>query len=106
MALSQWSITIVQVSPSSVAFRPDLPGAQNGQPLGALAGDLITWNNTTNNAHLLQRTNPAPGGSNFLTNQIPAGQVSDPMYQAPASGTTVTYACTLHSGESGSIVVS
>lgn len=103
--MSQWSITIVQLSTSSVAFQPDLPGAQPGQPLGVIGGDLITWNNTTNNPHLLQRTNVPAGTSTFLTNQIPAGQVSDPIYQAPSSG-TVTYVCTLHSGESGSIVVS
>ena len=102
MALSQRSIKIVQQANESVAFQPDLPGAQPGQPLGALGGDLITWNNTTNNAHQPEGTNP----TSYLTEQIPAGQVSDPIYKAPAGPTTITYACKLHPQEQGSIVVS
>jgi hypothetical protein len=101
MALSQWSIKIVKLANGTVAFQPDLPGAQPGQPLGVLINDLITWNNTTNDPHQPEQTNP----TGFLTNQIPAGQVSDPIYKAPGTAGTITYACKLHSQEQGSIVV-
>ena len=96
MALSKWSINIVQQG-GSVVFTPDLPGAQPGQPLGVLINDHITWYNMTDNPQVLTGTDPN------LNCQIPAGQVSDPIYQAPATAGTITYQ--VQTGEQGSIVV-
>lgn len=90
-----WSIKIVVLPNGTTAFQPDVPGAQPGQPLGVNSGDLVTWNNTTNVAHLPVMTGP-------LCDPIPAGNVSDPIFQAK----TITYVCQYHNNEKGSIVIS
>jgi plastocyanin len=95
---NQWSIKIVKLANQTVAFQPDVPGAQPNQPLGVNVGDNITWNNRTNEAHWPVAI--APGG--FLTNNIPAGEVSDPIFNVQ---TTVTYRCLHHPQEHGMIVV-
>jgi hypothetical protein len=61
-------------------------------------GDLVTWNNRTRKAHWPVAIAP-PG---FLTNDIPAGQVSSPI---TAIQNTVTYRCLHHPQETGAIVV-
>jgi hypothetical protein len=85
---NQWSIKIIDLGGGKIAFQPDLPGAQQNQPLGVNKNDLVTWNNTTNKTLTLKSINPA---STFLTDPIPAGKVSDPIFKVTAS---VTYACT------------
>ena len=45
---NMWSIRIVTLPDGTVAFQPDIPGAQPDQPLGAQAKDVVTWNNQTN----------------------------------------------------------
>jgi hypothetical protein len=95
---NQWSITIVKLADGTVAFKPDIPGAQPSQPLGVVAGDLVNWNNQTNEPHWPVAIAP-PG---FLTNSVPAGQVSDPIFMVQQ---TVTYRCLYHPQEHGTIVV-
>jgi hypothetical protein len=100
-----WNIRISQNADGTVTFEPDVPNGQPGQPLGVLPNDLVTWNNTTNQELKLQASNP-PGL--FLTNPIPAGQVSDPIFSAstiPSGTTTVTYSCVAPSLQQHSIVV-
>ncbi len=84
---SQWSITILDLGNGQIAFLPAVPGAQQNQPLGVNQGDLVTWNNTTNNTLTLQSI---PAGT-YLADPIPPGQVSDPIFKVLAS---VTYSCT------------
>ena len=93
-----WSIKIVELADGTVAFEPDVPGATPGQPLGAKTGDLVTWNNRTNQAHWPVATS----AQTFLTNDIPAGQVSDPIFQVQSM---VTYSCRHHPHEQGVIEV-
>jgi plastocyanin len=66
--------------------------------LGADIGDRIHWSNETNEDHWLETSD-----GKFITNNIRAGDVSDPGY--PASDQTVTYRCKLHPDEQGQIVV-
>ena len=84
----QWSIKIIDIGGGKIAFQPDLPGAKKNQPLGVNKNDLVTWNNTTNKTLTLKSINPK---STFLTDPIPPGKVSDPIFKVTAS---VTYACT------------
>lgn len=84
---SQWSITILDLGNGQIAFQPAVPGAQQNQPLGVSTNDLVTWNNTTNLTLTLQASNPA---GLFLTDPIPPGQVSDPIFRVSGS---VFYAC-------------
>jgi hypothetical protein len=93
-----WAIKVVKLKNGKVAFQPDVPGAKPGQPLGVNAGDNITWNNRTNQAHWPV----AIGSPGFLTNDIPAGQVSDPIFNVQKS---VAYRCLHHPQEQGMIVV-
>jgi len=83
-----WSIKIIQQHPDDpVTFKPDVPGAVAGQPLGVRSGDNVTWNNRTNQTVTLQSIDP-PG--EYLTEPIEAGKVSSPIYVATRS---VTYSC-------------
>ena len=93
-----WSI-IIETVDETVVFRPDIPGAQAGQPLGANSGDLVTWNNRTDEAHWPVATDPK---GEYLTEDVPAGEVSDPIYKIDK---TVKYKCKHHEEEKGSIVV-
>lgn len=77
-----WSI-IIEASlsvPGKVAFRPDLPDAKQGDTLNVNEGDLINWNNRTDDAHQPAATNLK---DKYLTNEIPAGKPSSPAYKIP-----------------------
>jgi hypothetical protein len=80
-------IKIIKAEGVGIAFQPDRPGAQPGQPLGANEGDLITWNNMTDDTVNLVSV---PAGTP-ITGPIPAGSVSSPIFQVPATG--LTYSC-------------
>jgi plastocyanin len=68
-------------------------------PLSAPPSSCISWNNTTSETHQITY-------ETFSTEPILAGMSSRPDYviDANASG-TITYFCTLHEGESGTIDV-
>jgi plastocyanin len=55
MAGQSWSINIVPSSEKpddkSVSFNPDVYDCPPGSPLKAQVGDLVSWNNQTNNPH-------------------------------------------------------
>jgi hypothetical protein len=120
--MPDWSIKIVpaasQIAGAPAAFVPDLKGAKPGDPLAVQADDLVTWNNTTNEAHWPWPTDsnytPLPdnqvsgGAGNYLSNEIPAGKSSRPSYDVvfPTSVTTIYYCCKLHPKERGTMVQS
>ena len=92
-----WSIIINELADGTITFTPDVPKAVANQPLGANAKDNVTWNNRTNRDLTLKSINPA---NLYLTEPIPAGQVSDPIFVAQ----TVTYSCVNPSQPQHSIV--
>lgn len=96
---NSWGIEITQLANGDVAFRPDRPDAVIGQPLGASVGDNVIWTNRTNNTLTLRSIDP-PG--KFLTDPIPAGESSDPIFNVDGS---VTYACVNPPQRQHSIVV-
>jgi|SRR5690349_13881319 hypothetical protein len=100
-----WSIKISQNRDGTVTFQPDVPNSHPNQPLGVQQNDTVSWNNTTNQTLTLQSI--APAGL-YLTDPIPAGQVSDPMFSVgtiPNNGTSVAYSCVSPSQHRHSIVV-
>lgn len=117
--MPDWSIKIVAAPhptyETPAAFQPDLQGAKPGDPLQAMVADLVSWNNTTHEAHWPWPTdssfNPlsdsqVPRGSpNYLSDEIAPGQSSRPTY-SPRTGGTIYYCCKLHQGEHGAIDVS
>jgi hypothetical protein len=120
--MPDWSIKIVQAD-SGAAFVPDLYGAKPGDALQAQQDDLVTWNNTTNDAHQPWPSDanydPLPdsqvlprGSAAYLSDVIPAQGSSRPSYDVaqpagqPATW-TVYYCCKLHPevpSERGTIV--
>ena len=52
MAGQSWCIKIVP-SGNTVAFDPDVYGVEPGSPLQASVGDLIAWNNETDDARTI-----------------------------------------------------
>jgi hypothetical protein len=80
--VNSWSITINQLPDGTFTFTPYVPGAYVGQPLGVSSGDLVTWNNQTNGEIKLQSIQPK---DTYLTEPIPAGSVSSPIFQVNAT---------------------
>jgi hypothetical protein len=74
---------------NGAAFEPD--------PSGVQGGDTVRWNNETNEDHWIETTTGV-----FLTNNIPAGEVSNPGAVADA---TIAYRCRLHPQETGRIEI-
>jgi hypothetical protein len=82
---NSWGIEIGILN-GMVAFRPNVPGAQVGQPLGVAQNDLVHWINRTPLTIVLLSSQP-PGM--FLAEPIPPGQGSRPFFMARD---TVAYA--------------
>ncbi len=95
---NSWSIIIKQMPDGTVSFTPDVPGAIAGQPLGVSAGDLVTWNNRTNQQLELRSIPPGT----FLTQPIPAGSASSPIFSVAKS---VIYSCVSPTQHQHSIVI-
>lgn len=126
MADADWSIKIVPASSGGgAAFQPNLHGYEPGDPLPAQVGDIVSWNNTTEDEHQPWPTdsnyNPLSdaavlprGGPNYLSDPIPGGEPSRPAYVVVAPntsppGSTIYYYCKLHPDietERGTIEVS
>ena len=122
--MPDWSIKIVRSNTGTgAAFQPDLQGKKQGDPLEAMADDLVTWNNTTDDQHqpwpadssynALPNDQVLPrGGPNYLSDIIPAGGSSRPSYDVAQPKTnpqtwTVYYICALHpyvESERGTII--
>ena len=84
---SSWSVTINQRD-GAITFTPYRGTA--GQPLGANSGDNVTWNNRTNQEITLNSIQPE---GVFLCDPIPAGDVSNPIFNVTQ---TVGYSWVRH----------
>jgi len=80
-------IRIIQDQDGTIAFLPDRPDAQPNQPLGAIAGAPVTWNNETDRT--LTLVSVPPSTVPFITNPIQPGSVSSPIFPAA----NLTYSC-------------
>jgi FtsP/CotA-like multicopper oxidase with cupredoxin domain/plastocyanin len=98
--MPDFSIKIVPGGPGVAAFQPDLPGANPGDPLSVPPSALVSWNNQSADPHQLVTDDVTP----YTSNEILPQYTSETDYLAPAAG-TVTYHCTKHEGEIGTIVV-
>ena len=99
MAGQSWSINIVPASGGSgVQFNPDVFGTAPGSPLQAQKGDLVSWNNQTDNDHTIV-VNVTPAQT-FTAN---SWKSTDAYLITNAAGTSVTYTC--DNNETGTINV-
>ena len=93
MAGQSWSINIVP-SGGSVALNPDVWGVQPGSPLQAQVGDIVSWNNQTDDAHQIsvsgETLNVGPWRS--TTGYV----IQNPQKNKPPY--TITYTCSAGAG--------
>jgi plastocyanin len=109
--MPDFSIIIVS-SGGKTDFKPDLPDAEVGQPLGAPQFSLVTWDNETEDSHQIAITEETSIDQTRVTvdgydsGVILPGMSSRQNYIAAAGeGTSIPYFCKLHSGETGTIFV-
>jgi hypothetical protein len=101
MSGQAWSVTIVPGSPCA-RFEVDAYG-QSGSDLQAENGDIVSWNNQTNDEHQPVVAPTVPGGDPTpLCDVIGGFESSTPGYIV---GSTVAYYCKFHEAETGSITV-
>jgi hypothetical protein len=122
--MPDWSIKIVPAQnpapDAPAAFQPDLFASKPCDPLRVQDDDIVTWNNTTGDAHWPWQTD-----QNFvpfsdakvqadptlnLSNPIQPGKSSRPSYSVlmpnpAAKSGTIYYCCKYHPKECGTIVV-
>jgi hypothetical protein len=85
-------------------YTPDIDGTPAGAPLKVVQGDIVSWNNTTDQEHW-----PAPDDldlhGSFMAEPIKPDSASTAYNIIAEAGTTITYKCLLHPDEHGQIVV-
>src|SRR5258708_16451780 len=87
MAGQSWPINIVPAS-GGVQFNPDVFGVAPGSPLQAQTGDLVSWNNQTDNDHtIVVNVTPAQ------TFTAKSWSSTDAYLITNAASTAVTYTC-------------
>jgi FtsP/CotA-like multicopper oxidase with cupredoxin domain len=97
--MPDFSIKIVPVGGGLAGFQPDLPGSNVGDPLSVAPSSRVSWDNQTNDAHQV-----AMADNSYVSNTILPRYTSETDYITPNSG-SISYQCTMHDGETGSIVV-
>jgi plastocyanin len=109
--MPDFSIIIVS-SGGTTGFKPDLPDAEVGQPLGAPQFSLVTWDNETGDSHQIAITEETSIDGTRVTvdgyesSVILPGMSSRENYSVAApEGTSIPYFCKMHTGESGTIFV-
>jgi hypothetical protein len=84
-------------------YTPDIDGTPSGTPLTVVQGDIVSWNNSTDQAHWPTPDDPTIGS--FMTTPVQpytSSTAYNVIAEAPA---TISYHCSLHPGETGKIKV-
>jgi plastocyanin len=99
--MPDWS---VKIDGKPATFTPDIDGAATGTPLKVVQGDLVSWNNMTQEQHWPAPDDTAANGS-FMANAINPDSSSTAYNLIAPAGTTISYHCMLHPDERGKLVV-
>ena len=107
MAAGQGWTVMIQGDPAS--FDPDVYGTDPGAPLKAQIGDMVCWNNQTEEPHQLAVAD-SEGKTSFTTDVMQPWKSSQPGYvtqktDIDAATNTIRYFCLKHEGETGTIMV-
>ncbi|HSY48537.1 MAG TPA: hypothetical protein VLC46_06990 [Thermoanaerobaculia bacterium] len=105
MSGQNWTITIVSGT-SGTSFVPDVFGS-TGSELQAQNGDVISWNNQTNQQHQPYQANSSyqPTGPQ-LCDVVQSFASSTPGYVPNTTvGATIYYVCKIHNNERGTIKI-
>lgn len=90
--------------PLPAVYTPDIDGTPTGTALTVVQGDIVSWNNTTDQAHW-----PAPedldAHGSFMAAPVQPYSASTAYNVITKAGTTISYRCLLHQGEHGEIKV-
>jgi plastocyanin len=105
--MAVWSVNIV------AGANPGDPAtfvAQNqpNAPVGTVyadPGDIVSWNNTTNQDHQPVQVNVTPPLGTLVWPPVTPGHQTDAYVVSGNSGATISYTCLLHSSEQGTIVI-
>jgi len=116
MTNQYWSIIISGSVPCS--FVPDVYTEDGIPPTSLLAriGDLVSWNNQTDDEHEIWITNESYAPQTQATDRIRAWEpstgyvvaqsdISPPTTTAPPPDQTIYYYCSVHTEEHGTITV-
>jgi plastocyanin len=98
--MPDWSI---KIAGKPAVFTPDIDGVKPGTPLTVVQGDIVSWNNESGDPHFPVPDNPAFAA--FMRSAVTPDNSSDAYNVVAASGTTISYHCSLHPNERGKIVV-
>jgi hypothetical protein len=104
--MPDWSI---KIEGKPAVFTPDIEPFKRGTPLKVVQGDLVSWNNQTDEPHFPVPDEPEKFGV-FMTAPVapdnPSGAYNVVAAIDPKTGTTIiSYHCSLHDNERGEIVV-
>ncbi len=100
--MPDWSI---KIEGKLAVFTPDIDGTPSGAPLKVVEGDLVSWNNTTDEQHWPVPDDPDTYGD-FITEPVDPDSSSTAYQVIAKAGTTVSYHCRLHpKEEKGQMVV-
>jgi plastocyanin len=104
--MPDWS---VKIEGKPAVFTPDIEdlNVKPGTPLQVVQGDLVSWDNESDEAHFLvpDHVPNGPQFSAFMTAPLTPGNPSRAYNIVAPSGTTISYHCSLHDNEHGKIVV-
>jgi hypothetical protein len=98
--MPDWSI---KIEGKPAVFTPDIDGTPSGEPLKVVEGDLVSWNNMTEDPHW-----PVPDDASlgaFMSQQIDPDSPSTAYNIVSDAGTIISYHCSLHSEERGEMIV-
>ena len=99
--MPDWSI---KIEGKPAVFTPDINKAASGAPLKVVQGDLISWNNTTGEQHWPTPDDAGELGS-FMTSPVAPYSPSTAYNVISKAGTTISYRCSIHPEECGTILV-
>lgn len=89
--------------PLPAVYTPDIDGTPTGAPLTVVQGDLVSWNNTTDQDHWPAPDDPDIGS--FMAGPVKAHSASTAYNIIADAPATISYHCLLHQGEHGQIKV-
>ena len=99
--MPDWSI---KIEGKPAVFTPDIEPFKPGKPLTVVQGDIVSWNNESDDPHFPVPDDPATFG-NFMLSEVTPGNSSAGYNVVAVSGSTISYSCRLHPKERGQIVV-
>jgi hypothetical protein len=99
--MPDWSI---KIEGKPAVFTPDIEPFKRGTPLKVVQGDLVSWNNQTDEPHFLVPDDTASFGV-FMTAAIAPDNPSGAYNVIAETGSIISYHCSLHDNEHGEIVV-